>query len=250
MSKKIRIFAGPNGSGKTSLFNRIQQHYHYNIGIFINPDIVESVIKEKGELPFSDFKIDVANEELLDFFQKSTLAERAGIDPIGLFEVKNNIFILISESYSSYLAAIISEFIRLKLFDLDDTFSTETVMSDPSKIDLIKTAKKKGFKVYLYYITTDDVIINIERINSRVQAGGHSVPLGKIKDRYVRSLDLLYEGIKYSDRVFLVDSTEFPIRLIAEINQGDVSIKCDRLPNWFIKNVEAKILENRNPDSQ
>jgi predicted ABC-type ATPase len=74
--------------------------------------------------------------------------------------------------------------------------------------------------------------------------------LEKIKDRYIRSLDLLYEGIKYSDRVFLIDSTEFPIRLIAEINQGDVAIKCDRLPNWYIQNVEAKILENRNPDFQ
>jgi predicted ABC-type ATPase len=154
VSKKIRIFAGPNGSGKTSLFNRIHQHYHFNIGVFINPDIVESVIKEKGELPFSDFRIDVTNEELFEFFRKSALAVRAGINLIGLFEVKNNVFILKSESYNSYLAAIISEFIRQKLFDLDDTFSTETVMSDPSKIELIKSAREKGFKVYLYYRQT------------------------------------------------------------------------------------------------
>ncbi len=249
MSKKIRIFAGPNGSGKTSLFNRIHQHYGYNIGIFINPDIVESVLKENGKLPFSDFKIEVTNEELLDFFRHSTLALRAGIDLNGLFEVKNNIFIIRHETYSSYMAAIISEFIRQKLLNLDDTFSTETVMSDPSKIELIKTAREKGFKVYLYYITTDDVIINVERVKSRVLAGGHSVPLEKIKERYIRSLNLLYEGIKYSDRAFLVDSTELPIRLIAEVSQGNVTVKSERIPNWYIQNIEAKILENRNPDS-
>lgn len=135
MNKKIRIFAGPNGSGKTSLFKRIEEHYHFNIGIFINPDIVEAVMKEKGELPFSDFKIKVTNEELLDFFLHSTLALRARIDVNGLFEVKNNIFVINRVIYSSYLAAIISEFIRQKLLNLNDTFSTETVMSDLLKLN-------------------------------------------------------------------------------------------------------------------
>lgn len=131
----------------------------------------------------------------------------------------------------------------------DKTFSTETVMSDPSKIELIKTARDKGFKAYLYYITTDDVIINIELVNSRILAGGHSVPVEKIKERYIRSLNLLYEGIKYSDRAFLVDSTEFPFRLIAEVNEGKLYLKSNRIPNWYIQNIEAKILKNRNPDS-
>jgi predicted ABC-type ATPase len=249
VSKKIRIFAGPNGSGKTTLFNRIWEHYHYNIGVFVNADSIESIIKENGKLPFVDFKIEVAQTELIDFFLHSTLAKRAEIDFSDSFEVVDNIFGIKKGSYNSYLAAILAEFIRQKLLTSENTFSTETVMSDPSKIELIKTAREKGFKVYLYYITTDDVRINIERVNSRVQAGGHSVPIEKIKERYTRSLNLLYEGIKNSDRVFLVDSTELPIRLIAEVSEGNVNVKSDRIPNWYIQNIENKILESRNPDA-
>lgn len=248
MSKKIRIFAGPNGSGKTSLFNRIAEYYHYNIGIFVNPDIIEFKIKNDGKLLFSDFKMEVADSELNDFFLHSSLAKKTKVDFLDSFDVHHNTFVLKGKLYNSYLAAILSEFIRQKLLLLDITFSTETVMSDPSKIELIKEAKKKGFKVYLYYVTTDDVRINIERVKSRVLAGGHDVPTEKIIDRYQRSLDLLYEAIIYSDRVFLVDSTELPIRLIAEVTEGNLSIKSNTLPNWYIQNIEEKILKRRKLD--
>lgn len=250
MSKKIRIFAGPNGSGKTSLFTRIHEYYHYNIGIFVNPDIIESEIKKNSKLRFSDFNIQVTNIELVDFFSHSTLTKKAGIDISNAFEVIENVFYIKEESLNSYLAAILSEFIRQNLLLSNSTFSTETVMSDPSKIQLIKTARENGFIVYLYYITTDDVRINIERVNSRVQGGGHSVPEDKIKERYKRSLNLLYDAIKESDKVFLVDSTELPIRLIAEVTESKVSIKCEDIPNWYIQNIENKILRNRNNKSE
>ena len=246
MSKKIRIFAGPNGSGKTSLFDRIHKHYHYNVGIFVNPDNIELIIKKSGELQFSDFKIQVTQEELNDFFINSSLTLKAGVDISNTFDVINNVFVLKKKSRNSYLAAILSEFIRQKLLDTDNTFSTETVMSDPSKIELIILAKEKGFKVYLYYITTDDVRINIERVNSRVLGGGHSVPENKIKKRYKKSLDLLYTGAKNSDKAFLVDSTELPIRLIAEVTNGEVNVnQSTTIPNWYIQNIEDKILSFR-----
>ena len=117
-------------------------------------------------------------------------------------------------------------------------------MSDYSKIELIKTAKEKGFKVYLYYVTTDDVIINLQRVKSRVLDGGHSVSEVKIKERYIRSLGYLYEAVKNSDRAYLVDSTELPFRLIAEVREGNVSIKQKEIPNWYIQNIENKLKIN------
>ncbi len=245
MSKKLRIFAGPNGSGKTTLFNRIQDYYHYNTGIFINPDLIEKKLKGKGELHFSDFKIHATKEELKVFFSESSLAKKAQISVANTFEVSENSVIVKKDDINSYLAAILSEFIRQKLLLTDNTFSTETVMSDPSKIELIKTAKAKGFKVYLYYITTEDVIINIERVKSRVLSGGHTVPKEKIIKRYEKSLELLYDAVKFSDKVFLVDSTELPSRLVAEVSEGKVTIKADRIPNWYIHNIEEKLIVKR-----
>jgi predicted ABC-type ATPase len=45
-------------------------------------------------------------------------------------------------------------------------------MSGNDKIELLQRAKQKGFRIYLYYICTDDVIINKDRIFNRIEKGG------------------------------------------------------------------------------
>lgn len=245
MSKKIRIFAGPNGSGKTSLFNRIRDYYGYNTGIFVNADHIDFELKTHAKLCLDLFNIQSSLREIKSVVSKSSLSKRIKIDFNNTFSFNDNVIELKTDNYpNSYIAALLCEFVRHKFLNLDRTFSTETVMSDPSKIELIKKANSKGFKTYLYYITTDDVRINIERVKSRVQAGGHDVPEKKIRDRYKRSLDLLLEAAKNCNKVFLIDSTELPSRLIAEISEGNVTIKTEKLPNWYIKNFENKIFKN------
>jgi predicted ABC-type ATPase len=59
------------------------------------------------------------------------------------------------------------------------SFSFETVMSHPSKIDILVRAREAGFFVQLFFVGTDDPQTNIERVELRVAQGGHDVP----KDR-------------------------------------------------------------------
>ncbi|TAF72104.1 MAG: hypothetical protein EAZ58_02700, partial [Flavobacterium sp.] len=59
---KIRLFAGPNGSGKTSLYNIISKNY--KSGIFINADEIEKTLQTKGLIDLTDFGLKVTSKDL------------------------------------------------------------------------------------------------------------------------------------------------------------------------------------------
>jgi hypothetical protein len=52
------------------------------------------------------------------------------------------------------------------------SFSFETVMSHPSKIDTLLRAKAAGFFIQLFFVGTEDPLINVERVELRVLKGG------------------------------------------------------------------------------
>lgn len=110
-------------------------------------------------------------------------------------------------------------------------------MSNSYKLDEIVKAKEKGYKIYLYFVCTDDFSINISRVKNRVNKGGHNVTLDKIKSRYINSLKNLSSAILLSDRVFLFDNSYKELTLVAEIYQNKLELKTIDIPNWFIEYV-------------
>jgi predicted ABC-type ATPase len=92
-------------------------------------------------------------------------------------------------------------------------------MSHPSKLAIIDTAVSLKYKTYLYFIFTKNPVINLERIKSRIQKGGHDVNSKKTIDRFYRSLALLPDAIKKCDRAFIFDNT-VSLELIAEFKNG------------------------------
>jgi len=108
----------------------------------------------------------------------------------------------------------------------------------------LEEAQPLGYRAYLYYIATDDPAINVARVKTRVNLGGHDVPEDKITQRYQRSLDLLMSAIKHTKRAYLFDnSREGGEKLwVAEITDGcDLELKCDPMPDWFRQGVWEKI---------
>jgi predicted ABC-type ATPase len=87
------------------------------------------------------------------------------------------------------------------------SFSFETVMSHPSKIDILVRAKAAGFFVQLFFVGTDDPQTNIERVALRVAQGGHDVPADRIVSRWKRTMALLGDAIRASDRSFVFDNS-------------------------------------------
>jgi predicted ABC-type ATPase len=86
----------------------------------------------------------------------------------------------------------------------------------------------------LYYITTEDPIINISRVKNRVELGGHSVPENKIIERHQRSLALLFDAVQYSNRAYIFDNSGDVHVWLAEITDGEeLEMKTDFMTNWF-----------------
>ena len=68
------------------------------------------------------------------------------------------------------------------------------------------------------------------------------MPKDKITTRYFRSLDLLWEAVKFTNRAYIFDNSGSELQLLAEItNAEQLEIKTDSVPLWFEKYVLDKM---------
>jgi predicted ABC-type ATPase len=104
-------------------------------------------------------------------------------------------------------AQVIADRRREACIEAKRSFSFETVMSHPSKVDILVRAKAAGFFVQLFFVGTDDPQTNIERVALRVAQGGHDVPRDRIVPRWKRTMALLGDAIRTADRSFLFDNS-------------------------------------------
>lgn len=143
-----------------------------------------------------------------------------------------------SKSTHSYEAAFITSFIRKYLLNKGKSFSFETVMSHPSKLEEIVDAKKKGFKTYLYFVCIEDPMINISRIENRVEKGGHPVPEEKVIKLYISTLSNLLPALRVVDDAYIFDNSTQSMQLFAQVKNGELEIVSDKVPAWFIRQFQ------------
>lgn len=199
----MRVFAGPNGSGKSPLFQSIKRMLQ--IDHFVNADEIEKNLKETGFINLYDFGIKSEEGDWNSFLESSSLPAKAIREGFEIqLAFKNNILVHSNKASFSYEAAMIAEFLRLQLIQLKKSFSFETVMSHPSKIELFDYASAKDFRNYLYFICTEIPLINQERVTQRTKKGGHPVPLKKVEERYFKSLELLAQAVSKTYRAFVL----------------------------------------------
>ena len=235
-SKRMRVFAGPNGSGKTTIINSLRPEIGF--GVYVNADDIEIQLKESSVLLFSSYQLVISEEQLQAFFKNSTFSpiKRNEQTLWSKLLVKENV-LHINTFVDSYLAADLAEFIRQQLLANDISFTYETVMSHESKLAFLQKAKDKGYRVYLYYVATEAPEINISRVNVRVAQDGHFVPPNVVESRYYKSLQQLKSAVKLSNRAYVWDNSGEASILIAEITEGtDVKIiDTNKVPKCFVK---------------
>ena len=105
----------------------------------------------------------------------------------------------------------------------------ETVLSTPKYRRLVERARRLSFEVHLIYVVLDSVERNIERVQLRVEKGGHAVPREKIVKRYARSLKQLPWFMDAADRAWIYDNSGAAPKLIAEKSHGIVRVDTDAL---------------------
>ncbi len=237
IAKRMRVFAGPNGSGKTTIFKGILDENKINLGVYVNADEIEETLKSNFKIDFANFQLQISENQIAKFFETSTFSplKRKEPDLFTKIKVSHNI-LTTSAVVDSYLAADLAEFIRQQLLNNDISFTYETVMSHPNKIQFLKEAKSKGYRVYFYFIATEDPEINISRVNVRVAQKGHYVDPKTIENRYYKSLKNLKDALKESHRAYIFDNTHTSANLIAEITDGEnvVINSVIDTPSWVI----------------
>jgi predicted ABC-type ATPase len=238
------MFAGPNGSGKSILKSYLPKEL---LGVYLNPDEIELEVRSKGFLDLTAYGVTATADEILSFFKSSPFLTSAGLGEVfGQFNFGNGRLDFPKEEANSYFASVMADFLRQKLLTSKISFTFETVMSHPSKVELLAQAQSEGYRTYLYFIATDDPEINISRVRNRVKLGGHAVPEDRIAPRYHRSLDLLVDAIRHTNRTYVFDnsqeSRDASGTWIAEITEGrELELKSEQMPAWFKRAVLDKI---------
>lgn len=239
---RLRMFAGPNGSGKSTMRSVVKPEL---LGAYVNPDDIEAEIRQADWLDLGQFGIHSSQQELHDFYTQSTLLEKMDVEDweIAAIRLTENRISFHDVAVNSYWASATADFIRYQLLKQHQSFTFETVMSSPDKINFLAKAKELGYRNYLYFVATEDPAINIRRVQQRVRNGGHDVPHDKIVSRYYRSLDLLLPAIRLTNRAYLFDNSGENQVWVAEITNGtELSVRSDSKPAWFQQYIIDRLL--------
>jgi predicted ABC-type ATPase len=199
----VVVFAGPNGSGKTSLIDEIKQTGLATVrgvyplpAYFINPDQVAKDLQ--GDFPDQNARDEAA--------QSAAMRIRA-------------------EATASKLP-----------------FAFETVMSHPSRINEMLMLKEQGYRLFLTFITTEDPEKNVARVTLRYETGmttGHYVAPDKVRERYHRTLALLPRAAEIADAVYIYDnSADFEKPKLQAVIERDVLFAISpNAKDWVIQRL-------------
>jgi predicted ABC-type ATPase len=95
---------------------------------------------------------------------------------------------------------------RAQAITARQSFVTETVFSHPSKVTLVQQATRAGYLVELHVMLIPEDV-TVARVAYRVSAGGHTVPTGKIRERYHRLWDLVAQARAIVHRATFYDNS-------------------------------------------
>ena len=233
---RMRVIAGPNGSGKTTILRELQADW---LGVYVNADDIQSSLTSFGQLDLASFEIapdEHLSERLKRFLSRSALLAKVGASEsvAQACELNGSVLSLPPAHINSYVAAVVADFIRRELLEAGATFTFETVMLSPDKVEFMAEAQEKGYRTYLYFVATESPDINLDRVAQRVKEGGHHVPSDKVRERYTRSIGLLDQACECADRAYIFDNSSDRHFLVAEIDDdGRMVLHSGTVPNWF-----------------
>jgi predicted ABC-type ATPase len=139
----------------------------------------------------------------------TTTLRQSGVN-LGVYINPDDIAAELTGDYDTRVLAAqeIADKTRDRCLDEKVSFSFETVMSHPSKVEILKQAKARNFLVIVYFVSTSDPNINVARVAQRVASGGHNVPEDRIIARYARTMARLPDAVAVADRTYLFDNSD------------------------------------------
>lgn len=112
-----------------------------------------------------------------------------------------------------------------ELLEQGEDFAFETTLSTRSFTSTIERARAKGYSITLIYFWLESTDLAIKRVQTRVEEGGHNIPIDTIVRRYyggLKNLFGLYQNI--CDLILLYDNSKSSPELIFEKSMGNSDI--------------------------
>lgn len=115
------------------------------------------------------------------------------------------------------------------LADQGVNFAFETTLASRTFIIFLEQCKAMGYEINILFLWLSTVDIAIQRVKSRVEQGGHDIPVNIILRRYHRSIkNFLIDYTKLATNWMLYDNSEKHSELIAYKISGSAIDIVDR----------------------
>ena len=111
--------------------------------------------------------------------------------------------------------------------------SLETTLAGLTVLGRVKTAKRAGYNVTLFYVTLNDVEENIRRVEQRAAAGQHWIEPEVIRRRAIYSLTNLPAALALADRAVILDNSGRMHRQLLKVENGRIIFKAPDIPEWL-----------------
>lgn len=119
---------------------------------------------------------------------------------------------------------------RGQLLDARAEFIAETVASQPSKVELVASARSAGYYVALHVLLVPEDLA-VRRVERRVAAGGYAVPEERIRARHRRLWRHVAAMVPQADTVGFYDNSGDRPRPVASFIAGEL-VGDARWPHW------------------
>ena len=81
MQPRFRLFAGPNGSGKTHLFDFLRKESHIQTEIYVNADSIEQSLTASLQFYFNAYSVKVSDDDFKKYIHVDIILQNENLSP-------------------------------------------------------------------------------------------------------------------------------------------------------------------------
>jgi predicted ABC-type ATPase len=120
-------------------------------------------------------------------------------------------------------------------------FGFETTLAGKTYLKLLNELKQKGYSIHLFFLWIKSVKLALERIELRVQQGGHSIPEATVRRRFRRGIfNFFHKYQPIVDSWVVFDNSEDIPKMIAFKESGKFEILDPALFDMLLKYKDRK----------
>jgi len=114
---------------------------------------------------------------------------------------------------------------KQKSYPISDDYLFSAPLSGKTYLNLIQKLKKQGWQIELYYLWLPSIEFSAQRVQERVEHGGHHIPLQDIQRRYPKGIyNLMHHYAPLCDSLVCFDNSSLTSETIFIQQGSDVTV--------------------------